>query len=169
MTAVLAGVVTGLFTLAAALATLFLQGRQQRAVVQDERLWSRRAETYVALLQYQGVGMIEGYRGAATDPEWAIRDELTAKAAAFASDEVRELWQQSARASLTLQEYLDDTWPQWSGRAEGLAIEEEMEKDPKLRRFRQASAEAGKQLAKQIRAELDVSRQGGPWHRRQGR
>jgi hypothetical protein len=74
---------------------------------QDERLWSRRADTYVALLQYQGSGMLKGYRGAAGADEWAIRDELTAKAAAFASDAVRELWQQSAKASVMRQHYVD--------------------------------------------------------------
>ena len=63
MTVVLASLLTGLFTLAAGLSTLFLQGRQQRVAAQDERLWTRRAETYVALLQYQGLGVVGIQRG----------------------------------------------------------------------------------------------------------
>lgn len=174
MTAVLAGIVTGLFTLAAALATLFLRGRQERAAAQDERLWNRRAETYVDLLQYQGSGMImiEGFYGpeTATAREWAIRDELTAKAAAFASDVVRELWQQSALASLALEGYVDDAWPEWTTTgAKRFGLEEEMEEDPEFRRLRQASVEAGKRLAEQIRGELDVKSPGRFRRRRQGR
>jgi len=63
MTVVLASVVTGVFTLAAAFSTLW----HQRDMAQDERLWSRRAETYLALLQYQGMGVIEGIEGL---PRW---------------------------------------------------------------------------------------------------
>jgi hypothetical protein len=169
MTAVLASVLTGLFTLAAALGALFLQGRQQRAAAQEERLWSRLAETYVALLQFHGSGMIEGYGGAASAQEWAVRDELTAKATAFASDKVLELWQRSALAYGAWESYVDEDWPQWTtaGSVERLGLEEEMEKDPEYRRFRQARDEAGKQLAEQIRVELDARRQRGPRRRRQ--
>jgi len=127
----------------------------------DEHMWSRQADTYVAMLQYQGSGMVEGYIETATDREWAVRDELMAKAAAFASDEVRDLWQQSALANLTLQEYVDENWPELTVVGAGvLAIEDATEKDPELRRLRQASAQASKQLAVQIRAELDVARHG---------
>lgn len=69
MTAVLASLVTGLFTLAAALTALLLQMRHQRDMAQAERLWSHRAETYVALLQYHGAGLIEEYGGPATAQE----------------------------------------------------------------------------------------------------
>jgi hypothetical protein len=169
VTAVVASILTGIFALAGSLITYLVQGRQQRALAQDERLWSRQAETYVAMLQYQGSGMIEGYHGAATAKEWAVRDELTAKAAAFASDEVRKLWQESALASYALNEYVSEEWPQWNGGAEGFAIEDDMEKDPEFRRFRQASTEAGKQLAEQIRTELDIRRRGRRRHSRRGR
>ena len=171
MTAVVvASVLTGLFTLAASLGTLFLQGRQQRGMAQDERLWTRQAETYVALLQYQGSGMVEGYRGPRSAQEWAVVGELTAKAAAFASDVVRELWQQSAQANLALEAYVEEEWPECliAGGEERLRIEGEMdEKDPEFRRVRQVSDDAEKQLAEQIRVELDVSRQGDPRRRRQ--
>ena len=120
-------------------------------------MWSRRAETYVDMLQYQGSGMVEGYIESASDREWAVRDQLTAKAAAFASDEVRDLWQQSALANLALQSYVDEEWPELTVGAGVLAIEDASEKDPELRRLHQASAQASKQLAVQIRAELDVS------------
>lgn len=163
----LTGGLTGLLTLAGVVATLIIQGRQQRGLAQDERMWSRRAETYVAMLQYQGSGMAEGYITAATAREWAVRDELTAKAAAFASDEVRNLWQQSALASLALQEYVDEAWPQLTTNAEWTAIEDKAEQDPEFRRFCQASTQASKQLAEQIRAELDIGRPGRP-RRRQG-
>ena len=158
MTAVLASVLTGLFTLAAAGITLFLQERHQLAMAREERLWSRQAETYVALLQYQGSGMIEGYGGSAE--ELAIRDELTAKATAFASDVVLKLWQQSALASLALNHYVSEEWPQWSTPdfLERLDIEEEMKEDLDLRRLRQDSSDAGKRLAGRIRAELGSAR-----------
>jgi hypothetical protein len=172
MTVVLASVLTGLFALAGSLATLFLRGRQERTAAQNERLWSRRAETYVDLLQYHGSGMIEGYRETATAIEWTIRDVLTAKATAFASDEVRELWQQSAKASFEWEAYIDDEWPQLSVAVVDSAEREEAEKDPEFRRFRQASEEAEKQLAVQIRIELDISRPEGArvslWHARRG-
>lgn len=156
-TELLVGVLSGLFALAGSLTTLFLQGRQQRAMSREERLWNRRAETYVALLQYQGGGMVEGYRGARTAKEWAVRDELTAKTAAFASDVVRELWQQSASASLNLSDHVSEEWPEWSAAAgdEQDEIENEMEKDQTFCMLRQASADAGGRLAEQIRAEMD--------------
>jgi hypothetical protein len=163
MTVVLASLLTGLFTLAAGLSTLFLQGRQQRVAAQDERLWTRRAETYVALLQYQGLGVVEGYSGARSAQEWAVVGELTAKASAFASEEVHELWQQSARANLALDAYVEEEHPDClvAVGEERLRIEEKMEEeDPEFRRVRQVSDDAGKQLAERIRAELDVVRQG---------
>jgi len=92
----LSGGLTGLFKLDGVAVTYILQGRQQLALAQDERIRNRRAETYVAMLQYQGGGMVAGDIESATAREWAVRDELTAKVAAFASDEVRDLWQQSA-------------------------------------------------------------------------
>src|SRR5262249_50739887 len=145
----LAAMLGGLLALAGSLVVLLVQGRQQRALAQDERLWTRRAETYVVVLQYQGSAMVEGYRGAGSAGEWAIRDELTAKVAAFATDAVRELWQQSALASLNLNEYVEEDWPQWTA-AEGherYELEDEMEKDETFRRFRQASKDAGQRLA----------------------
>lgn len=163
MTTILASALTGLFALAAALGTLFLQQRHQRAMVREERLWSRRAETYVDLLQYQGGSMLEGYQGGATAREWAIRDEMTARAAAFASDVVRERWQRSAQASLDLVEFVDAMWPELSGTddpAERAEIEAAMEDSPDFRRFRQTRAEAAEQLARQIRAELGSAREG---------
>ncbi len=115
-----------------------------------------------ALLRFQRSGMIEGYRGAAIAQEWAVRDELTAKAAAFASEVVRELWQQSARAFHEWELYVEDSWPEWASAEEDAEVQVDIEKDPQFRRLRQASATAGKQLAEQIRVELDVIRQRGP-------
>jgi hypothetical protein len=158
----LAVVLGGLLALTGSLVALLVQGRQQRALAQDERLWTRRAETYVAVLQYQGGGMVEGYQGPRTPSEWAICDELTAKVAAFATDAVRELWQQSALASLNLSEYVEEDWPQWSA-AEGheqQKLEDEMEKDETFHRLRQASDDAGRMLAQQIRAELSTDHRG---------
>ena len=103
------------------------------------------------MLHYQGSSMVEGYVEATTDREWTVRDQLTAKAVAFASDEVRDLWQQSARANLALQSYVDEEWPELTVGAGVLAIEDATEKDPGLRRLRQASAQVSKQLAVQIR------------------
>ena len=79
----LAAGLAGFFTLAGVVVTYLLQGRQQRALAQDERMWSRRAETYVDMLQYQGSGMVEGFIESASEREWAVRDQLTAKAAAW--------------------------------------------------------------------------------------
>ena len=156
----LQAIVAGVFTLAAVLTTLMVQGWQQRRQAQDERLWGRRADTYVAMFRYRGSGMVEGYRGAASLEEWEVRDELTAKAGAFASDRVYELWQQSASSHVALQGYIDEEWPQWHGVGEEwrLAVEEEMESDLEFRRLRQARTDVVKQLAEQIRVELDVHR-----------
>ena len=132
-------------------------------------MWSRRAETYVDMLQYQGSGMVEGFIETASAREWAIRDELTAKAAAFASDKVRDLWQQSAQANLALQSYVDEEWPELTSVGAGvLAREDALEKDPELRRLHQASDRASEELAVQIRAELDVARNGRRRQHRQG-
>jgi len=100
--------------------------------------------------------MIEGYRGAATAAEWHVRDELTAKARAFASDEVWSLWQQSAQSYSALGEYVHEEWPEWDGGEESLAVEETMEADHEFRRLRQAHADAAKRLAEQVRDELDI-------------
>jgi hypothetical protein len=76
--------------------------------------------------------------------------------AAFATDAVRELWRQSASASANLSEHVAEYWPQWSAAKgyEQQELEAEMEKDEAFRRFRQASAQGGRKLAEQIRAEL---------------
>lgn len=139
----LASVLTGFFTLAGAFASNILQ----RSLGQDERMWSRRAETYVALLQYQGSGMVEGQIEAATAPEWAVRDELTAKARAFASNEVLDLWQKSALANLQVQGYAEENHPGTTASSWSWAAEDDAAKDPEMQRLRQASEQAAKQLA----------------------
>jgi len=166
MTVLQASLLTGLFTLAAVVVTSLLQGRQQRALEQDKRMWDRKAKMYVAMLRYQGSGMVEGDIDSATAQEWAVRDELTAEAAAFATNEVRDLWQQSALANLTLQEYAEEEWPELLDAGAGwMAREAAAEKDHKLQGLRQASAQASKQLAEQIRAELGVRRHRRPRRR----
>jgi hypothetical protein len=151
-------IITGVFTLLAALMTLAFQGHQQRGQAQDERFWNRRADTYVAMLQYQGSGMLEDFRGAASSAEWLVRDDLTAKASAFASDEVWNLGQQSAQSYSALGEYVQEEWPEWNGGEESLAVEEKMEADREFRSLRQARADAAKRLAEQVRNELDSQR-----------
>lgn len=160
----LASVLTGFFTLAGAYASNILQ----RSLGQDERMWSRRAETYVALLQYQGSGMVEGQIEAATAPEWAVRDELTAKARAFASNEVLDLWQKSALANLQVQGYAEENHPGTTSSPWSWAAEDDAAKDPEMQRLRQASEQAAKQLAARIRTELDVDRRRHWWQFRQG-
>ena len=102
----------------------FAQGPQQ-PVAQDERLWSRQAETYAAMLQYQGGGMIENPTTASAQ-EWAVRDWLIARATVFASSEVLGLWQKSALAHHALAEYVSEEWPQWPYED----VEDQMEEDP---------------------------------------
>lgn len=155
-------IIAGVFALVGALATLMVQGRQQRIQTQDERLWSHRADTYVAMLQYQGSAMLEGYRGGATKEEWSVLGELTAKAEAFASNEVWNLWQESAQRADELEFYVSENWPQWSGvdGQERFGVEEKMERDPEFRKVRQARRDASKKLAERIRVELDVHRRG---------
>ena len=133
-------------------------------------MWSRRAETYVALLQYQGSGMVEGEIESATAPEWAVRDELTAKAKAFASDKVKvlALWQQSALANLKMQSYAEEQHPELTVSPRSPAAEDEAANDPEMQRLRQSSEQASKQLAAQIRTELDVDRRRHWWQFRQG-
>lgn len=165
----LAVILGGLLALAGSLIALLVQGRQQRMLAEDARLWIHRAETYLAVLQYQGPGLVEGYRGPRTASEWAIGDELTAKVAAFATDAVRHLWQQSALASMDLSEYVSEDWPEWSG-ADGYErqqVEADMEKNDTFRKLRQASSEAARRLTKQVRAELNTDHHGPRprWHR----
>ena len=62
------------------------------------------------MLRYQGLGMVEWYQGPRGADEWAVRDELAAKVSAFATDKVRELWQQSALAALKLDGYCQENW-----------------------------------------------------------
>lgn len=160
MTTVLVSILTGLFTLAAALGTQVLQGRQARDSAQDERLWNRRAETYVAMLEFRGSGMLEGYRGGFTAQELAVRDSLTAQAAAFASDEVRARWQASALAHARLQSYLEENWPEAVASGyERPGLEDEMENDSEFRQLRDERSSAEKELGEQIRSELSVSGQ----------
>lgn len=151
----------GLIALVASVITLFIQGRQQRSLARGERLGTRRADTYVALLHYQGSGMMEDYGGP--------YDELTARVAAFATDDVRDLWRKSVVASLNLSEYVSEEWPQWGGTEgyEQQEVEDEMGKDETFRRFRQASVDARRRLAEQIQTELDPDRRGrNPFRRR---
>jgi hypothetical protein len=113
--------------------------------------------------------MAEGIRETATAQEWAVREKLTAEAKAFASAEVWDLWQKSARANLALEGYADEEWPELTSGSGRLAIEDKAEEDPELRRLLQASAHADRQLAARIRAELDVERRRRLRQRRQGR
>lgn len=157
MTAILASGLTGLFALAAALGTLLIQQRHQRAMAREERLWSRRAETYVDVLQHHDSAPAAGYRAPGNARELAIRGDLTARVAAFASAAVRDLWQWSALAFADLREHVSEAWPEFmaAGGAASAEILEQMEKDPEFCRLRQAASDAAERLARQIRAELN--------------
>jgi hypothetical protein len=121
-------------------------------------------------LQFQGAGMVEGDIEAATQPEWNVRAELTAKASAFASAEVWDLWQRSARASLAFNEYVEDAWPQLTvASATTLEFDEAEASDPKFRTLHEAIEHAGRQLTKQIRVELDVVRRTRRWYQLKSR
>lgn len=124
------------------------------APAQDERLRSMQVDTYVAMLRYKGGGMLEDPPETATAEEWAVRGELMAKAEAFASGEVWELWQKSALAHYAFSDYVSEDWPQWHVGA--YDVEAEMEKDPEFQRLRQVMKEASKQLRQRIQAELGV-------------
>jgi hypothetical protein len=73
----------------------------QRKLAEDERIWQRRADLYVdLLLNEQGYvnpdpGLVE-ILGPSTTQRMAIRG-LTARADAFASDRVVQLWHDSCR------------------------------------------------------------------------
>jgi hypothetical protein len=88
----------------------FITQRGQRTAAQEERVWTRQAETYLLMLQHHGSGMVDEDIETASEAEWAIRDELTAQANAFASDVVLKLWQESARANLRLNSYAEENW-----------------------------------------------------------
>ena len=120
----------------------------------DEHLRHLWAKTYIDMLQYQGGGMMEDPPEGATAQEWAVRGELTARAKAFASAEVWELWQKSALAHYAFSDYVSEEWPHWHVGA--YDVEDEMEKDPEFQRLRQAMKEASKQLTERIRVELGV-------------
>jgi hypothetical protein len=152
----------GFFGVFATVVGAFVTQRWQRTAAQEERIWNRQAETYVLLLQHHGSGMVDENIEYATAREWAIRDELTARAKAFASDEVLSLWQESARANRRLDDYAGENWPELTVvGADWQAIEDASEKDPELRRLRQVSEQASKRLAAKVRAELDASRHRG--------
>ena len=118
------------------------------------------------LLQYHQSGMVEGHIDTATAPEWAVRGELTAKAKAFASDRVLDLWQKSAQAYRRLDNYVGEEWPELTAGPDWQEVEDATEKDPELRKLRQVSEQASKQLAARIRTELDAHRRKW-WQRRQ--
>jgi hypothetical protein len=153
----LTGLLTGVLAIAASVIVLVVQGRQQRSMAQDERLWTRRAETYVSVLRYQGLGMVEWYQGPRGADEWANREELAAKVAAFATDKVAKLWQRSAEAALQLDSYCQEEWPEACtlGASEDEELAARMEKDDTFRRLRQARDDARQRLAEQVRTELD--------------
>jgi hypothetical protein len=158
----------GFFGVFATVVGAFITQHLQRTAAQDERIWDRRAETYVLLLQHHGSGMVDEDVESATAQEWAVRDELTARAKAFASDEVLSLWQESARANRRLDYYAGENWTELTvAGADWQAVEDASEKDPELRRLRQASEQASKRLAARVRAELDASRRRGRPQRRQ--
>ncbi|KQY31424.1 hypothetical protein ASD42_22610 [Nocardia sp. Root136] len=134
--------------------------RQHRLVmVNDERLWLRRADLYVEMLGQQGGGMAEGYRGARTEKEWAAQRELVPRVLAFSSSSVRTAWNASAEASRELGDYVDNFWPQWHAAEpeDREAIEIEMHHDTHLRQLESASAESAKNLENLIRSELKTA------------
>lgn len=158
MITVLVAILTGMFTLVAPLMAQSMQGRRERDAAHDDRLWNRRAETYVSMLQFQGSGMIEGYQGSATARELAVREELTARAAAFSSDSVWTLWQTSAKAHMDLQQYVEENWPEATvlGASEDAELDARMHEDPDFLAVEQVLDDAKQRLTRKIRDELTV-------------
>ncbi|MBQ1159453.1 hypothetical protein KBZ21_15220 [Streptomyces sp. A73] len=159
MTELAAVLLGGALALAGGVATSLLERRRAR----EERIWNRRAELYVDLIRYQGGGMVEGYRGPRGREEWAVAGQLSARAAAFASDAVQKLWQDSARASRALSDYVAEDWPQWNvaqyGEWEDVEdVEAQMEQSATFQEFSRASQEAAQRLIQRIREELGAHR-----------
>jgi len=156
----LAGVLLGgVLAIAGGIVTSILQRRQAR----EERMWNRRAELYVDLIRYKSGGMVSGYRGPRTQEEWAVVDQLSARAAAFASDAVQELWQDSARASRDLSDYVAEDWPQWNVAQHGEwfdveDVEDQMEQSATFQEFRRAWDDASRRLIRKIREEIGTHR-----------
>lgn len=134
-----------------------LQARHQRRMAHEDRLWSRRAETYVELLQHQDAGTTKGkYSGGTITFGREVLGGLTAKTTAFASNAVRELWQESSASSIQLSDYVAEIWPEW-GVLEPDQIEDlekKMGEDPEFQRLSKAADVAGRNLADRIRTEL---------------
>ncbi|MCU1643107.1 MAG: hypothetical protein JWN03_3382 [Nocardia sp.] len=144
--------------LAGSFGTLVLQARYQRIRAREDRVWSRCAETYIDLLRYQSSGMSE-HSETATANELAVREDLSAKVAAFASKAVYELWQQSATASLDLEQYIENNHPDWfyaDDYFESKRFEAAAEEDEDYRRVRKTKTDAEQKLAERIRKELHV-------------
>jgi hypothetical protein len=144
----------------------FITQHLQRNAAQEERIWTRQAETYLLMLQHHGSGMVDEDIETATEAEWAIRDELTAQANAFASEVVLRLWQESARANLRLNSYAEENWPELMvASATWEAKETAYENDAEFRGLRQEVEDTGKRLTARIRAELKTSRHRRRWLR----
>lgn len=91
----------------------------------------------------------------ATSQELAVRDEISAEAAAYASREVLDLWQKSARASWELSEYVMDNWPEFSDEnSDEQAVRRAMEGDTRFSSLRSAREDARRRLSQRVREEL---------------
>jgi hypothetical protein len=155
----LTAILAGAFGVFGTVFGAFITQHLQRNAAQEERIWTRQAETYLLMLQHHGSGMVDEDIETATEAEWAIRDELTAQASAFASDVVLRLWRESARANLRLNSYAEENFPELTvASATWEEKETAYESDAEFRRLRQEVEDTGKRLTARIRAELKTSR-----------
>ncbi|MEW1912321.1 hypothetical protein AB0442_28445 [Kitasatospora sp. NPDC085895] len=85
----------------------------QRRLAEDERLWQRRAELYVDLLartygwmnpdtELVDDPLLSQQVGPQTREQWQLKDEITARAYAFASQRVIALWLEACRTQSVL-------------------------------------------------------------------
>ena len=163
---VVTAIVAGAFGVFGTAFGAFISQYLQRTAAQEERVWTRQAETYLLMLQHHGSGMVDEDIETATEAEWAIRDELTAQANAFASDAVLKLWQESARANLRLNSYAEENWTELTvASATWEAKEDAYARDAEFRGLRREVEQTGERLTARIRYELKTSRRRRRWLR----
>lgn len=152
----------GVLTLVGSVGAVSLQARHQRKQARDKDLWDRRVSLYLDLLAHlsgrvsfaaDSDQFLIGY-GPKTAEDYQLRQELRARVALFASEEIRDLWGRAADAALHL---AAETFE--GGHAEqfyGRVIIPETSDDPEYTRHLEVEKRTRERLISRLRAELEV-------------
>lgn len=127
----------GALTIAGSVVTTVLTAHFARRSRHDERLWTRRADLYVALSELT--------------PRTGTWFELSAAVTAFASKRVRELVEELDEASEVLNDYVHEEYPELM---EASDVEREFHGIPEITRLQRRCEEIRGRLVDRIRKEL---------------